>query len=277
MLQTVERCGVSGDLRSLYKYIYYLSMQWKKSYRSKGLKKRARGKFSRKGPRTFKQRVTQVLNRKTETKYFDIGVQNVELYHNCGEFITLFPGYETSIVSWFNPWSKIAKGTERLQRIGDRITPRGMSLKILLSNKGDRPNTQYRIIVATLPKVIAGVITTARFDPFQKANSGTCDNVMLLPADKDKGVKFLYDKIHRIPGANIAFGAGYNAGKEFTKNIKLWIKRKRSNDIVFDTTSVDIVNKPLAIYVIPYEQYSTLETDNIASMTGFMRMFYKDF
>jgi len=224
----------------------------------------------------FQSRVKKVLLKTAETKYYDIGVQNVELYHNCGEFITLFPGYETSIVNWFNPWSKILKGTERLNRIGDRITPRGMSLKMMLSNKEDRPNTQYRIIVATLPKVIAGVITTARFDPFQKANNGTCDNVLLLPADKDKGIKFLYDKIHRIPGSNIAFGAGYNAEKEFTKTIKLWIKRKRASDIVFDTTSTDIVNKPLAIYVIPYEQYSTLETDNIASITGFMRMYYKD-
>jgi len=212
-----------------------------------------------------------------ETKYYDIGVQNVELYHNCGEFITLFPGFETSIVNWFNPWSKILKGTDRLNRIGDKITPRGMALKIFLANKLDRPNTQYRVIVATLPKVFNGSITTARFDPFQRANQGTCDNVMLLPADHDKGVKFLYDKIHTIPaqGTMMSNGTG-NPQRERTKIIKLWIKRKRAREIVFDTTSADIINKPLAIYVIPYEQYATLETDNIASITGFMRMYYKD-
>jgi len=222
----------------------------------------------------FQSRVKKVLLKTAETKYYDIGVQNVQLYHNCGEFITLFPGYETSIVNWFNPWAKILKGTERLNRIGDRITPRGMSLKMMLANKVDRPNTQYRIIVATLPKVIAGVITTARFDPFQKANNGTCDNVLLLPADKDKGVKFLYDKIHILPSGQRNNGGTYE--KERTKTIKLWIKRKRASDIIFDTTSTDIVNKPLAIYVIPYEQYDSLETDNIASITGFMRMYYKD-
>jgi len=210
-----------------------------------------------------------------ETKYFDIGVQNVELYHNCGEFITLFPGFETSIVNWFNPWSKILKGTDRLNRIGDKITPRGMALKIFLANKNDRPNTQYRVIVATLPKVFNGSITTARFDPFQRANQGTCENTMLLPADHDKGVKFLYDRVLRPSTQQQVVGlAGTN--KEQTKTVKLWIKRKRAREIVFDTTSADIINKPLAIYVIPYEQYSTLETDNIASVTGFMRMYYKD-
>jgi len=209
-----------------------------------------------------------------ETKYFDIGVQNVELYHNCGEFITLFPGFETSIVNWFNPWSKILKGTDRLNRIGDKITPRGMALKMFLANKADRPNNQYRVIVATLPKVFNGSITTARFDPFQRANQGTCDNTLLLPADHDKGVKFLYDKIHKL--TQVRGVGGTSVGKEMTKTIKLWIKRKRAREIIFDTTSADIINKPLAIYVIPYEQYSTLETDNIASVTGFMRMYYKD-
>jgi len=234
--------------------------------------KRARGKYSRKT--SFQSRVKKVLLKTAETKYYDIGVQNVELYHNCGEFITLFPGFETAIVNWFNPWAKITKGTDRLNRIGDRITPRGMSLKMFLANKADRPNTQYRIIVATLPKLFDTSITTARFDPFQRANNGTCENTHLLPADKDKGIKFLYDKIHRL--TQVRGVGGTTVGKEMTKTVKLWIKRKRSNDIIYDTTSTTIVNKPLAIYVIPYEQYSTLETDNVSSMTGFMRMYYKD-
>lgn len=257
-------------------------MAYRKRTRS-SYKKRTtrRGKFSRRaGARSsLKSKITQVLMKKAETKYFDIGVQNVELYHNCGQFITLFPGYTTSVVDWFNPWSKIVKGDARFNRIGDKITPRGMSLKIFLANKDNRPNTQYRVIVCTLPKVTGGTITTARHEPFQIANSGAApDNNLLLPADNDQGVKFLYDKIHAMgpthPGSFTNVSDWIR--KERTKVIKLWIKRKRSSDIIFNTTSTDIVNKPLAIYIIPYEQYSTLETDNIASFTGVMRMYYKD-
>lgn len=160
-------------------------------------------------------------------------------------------------------------------RIGDKITPRGMRLNIFYANKQDRPNCMFRVIVAILPKVIGTSITTARFDPFQSVNSGTCGNYMLLPPDSDKGVRFIYDRIYTFP-QEYGFPSSGQTLKERTKNIKLWIKRKNSRDITYDTSGVDIINKPLAIYIIPYEQYSTLNTDNIASITGCMRMYYKD-
>jgi hypothetical protein len=75
----------------------------------------------------------------------------------------------------------------------------------------------------------------------------------------------------QLPGAPSNF-----SNKELTKVVKLWIKRKRSNDIIYDASTQDIVNKPLAIYAIPYEQYSTIETDNVTSLAGQMRMYYKD-
>jgi hypothetical protein len=55
------------------------------------------------------------------------------------------------------------------------------------------------------------------------------NNNIIKHADKDKGVKFLYDKIHRISN-NQQVGAVYPQyfQKEPTKTIKLWIKRKRS-------------------------------------------------
>lgn len=246
-------------------------------YKRKTWKRTRRGKYARRrGARSFQAKVKKAVLKTAETKFFDIGIENVELYHNCGEFITLFPGYVTSIVDWFDPWAKILKGTSRFNRVGDKITPRGLSIKLMLFSKQDRPNTKYRIIVATLPKVTAGSITTARFDPFQLTNTGVLANHLLQHADHDAGVRFLYDRV--ISMSNQQWTAG-NAGwahKEFTKTVKLWIKRKRSRDIVFSTSAQEIVNKPLAVYVIPYEQYSTLETDNIASCAGQMRMYYKD-
>lgn len=239
-------------------------------------KTRMSGRSGRKGPRTFKARVTQVLMKKTETKYFDRGVENEQLYHNSGTQQILFPGFIRSIPDWFNPWSFMAQGTTRLSRIGDKITPRGMRVTMFLANKTDRPNTMCRVVVAILPKVLGTTITTARFDPFQSVNSGTCGNYMLLPPDTDKGVRFIYDRIHRMPPQQVSNVDGPGTKKEMTKIVRLWIKRKNSRDVTYDTSGVDIINKPLAIYIIPYEQYSTLNTDNIASITGNMRMYYKD-
>lgn len=252
-------------------------MAFKRSYKSKyrKWKKRARGKFGRPaGRRTFQSRVRKAILKTAETKYYDISTENRQLYHNLGGNGVNIPLAPTSLTPWFNPWLNIQKGTGRFNRIGDRITPRGMSLKIYLANKLDRPHCQIRLIVAILPKSIGTTITTEQFDPFQISNAGINGNNMLWPADKDNGVKFLYDKIHKIDGMNW-FSTPTN-GKEVTKYVRLWIKRKRSRDIIYNTTDTTMVNKPLAVYAIPYEQYSTLTTDNVASLAGFMRMYYKD-
>jgi len=214
--------------------------------------------------------------KRAETKYYDRALENHQLYHNLGSNVGgLVPVNITAIPQFFNPWAFISKGTNRFERIGDKITPRGMSLKLYLANKTDRPNTMIRLIVAILPKQVNGTITTAVFDPFQTANSGTNGNNMLWQADSNIGVKFLYDKIHTMT-SKISNVDGPGTKKEMTKIVKLWIKRKRSRDIVYGDTALDIINKPLAIYAIPYEQYSTLTTDNVASLAGYMRLYYKD-
>jgi hypothetical protein len=210
--------------------------------------------------------------RKAETKKFTIGIENVQLYHQNGQ--SLLSTY--SLTDLFNPWARISKGTARYQRIGDRIHPTGMKVKLYLANKTDRPNTHVRVIVCILPKTHAGLlgaqtITTAGFDPFEGTQDyGNVQNILCLDADKDKGVRFLYDRVHRL----LPVGATFSP-KEQTKLIRLSISRK-SRDIVFDSDAQTITNNPLAFYVIPYEQYSTLTTDNVSSCAAQMTMYYKD-
>lgn len=237
-------------------------------------KMRARGRFSRRRT-TFKARVNRVLMKKTETKHFDIGLEDHQLYHNLGSGVGAVPPTTvTSIQTWFNPWEYIQQGTNRQSRIGDKITPTGMSIKMYFANKVDRPNTMLRLIVALMPKTIQGSVTgTAQF-PFQIPNLFSLGNNMLMPADGDKGIKFLYDRILRFP-QNVLYG-GYNPIKEPTKVVKLWIKRKKSSAIIFDQSTGNIVNRPIAIYAIPYEQFSTPQTANVTSCAGFMRLYYKD-
>lgn len=251
-------------------------MAYKRKYRSRPYKKSRRGKYSRRRPRmSFKARVKKVLMKNSETKYYDIATENRQLYHNLGGNGVSIPLSVTSLTPWFNPWLNIQEGSQRFNRIGDKITPVGMSLKIFLANKSDRPNCKIRLIVAVLPKLIGTTITTEQFDPFQIANAGINGNNLLWPADFDNGVKFLYDRIHDL-GPNEPIRSFTTTASERTKFIRLWIKRKRSRNIIFNTVDNTIVNKPLAVYAIPYEQYSTLTTDNVASMAGVMRMYYKD-
>lgn len=246
--------------------------RFRKGTYNKYFKRKTRGKRTRRTTKSFQSRVGKVLMNKAETKYYDRGVEDVQLYHNLGRGTLIAPSVVSSIPQFFNVWADIQQGTSRFQRIGDEIMPRGIKLNMWIANKADRPNTAYRVIVAVLPKTFGGLVVDFAFDPLQQPNSGSLGHTNLFPADKDKGVKFLYDKIHRVQ----QFQRTGGDLKEMTKYLHLWIKPKRGTKIRFDTTSSTIVNKPIAVYVIPYEQYSTLTTSICASCAGFMRLYYKD-
>jgi len=257
-------------------------MAYKRKYSNRRFKKRATrlGRRTRRAPRTFKARVTQVLMKKVETKMFNFAQENIQLQHNIGRNSNAAPPLITfsSMSNFFNLWAGIGKGTASWQRIGDRITPRGMLLKIFLANKSDRPNCMHRIIIARVPKAINATATLVdNVDPFEKTlQLGTNGNKLLMNPDKDRGIKFLYDKIHQI-SPSLSTDVPGNRLVEKTKLIRIYIKSNKSRDIVYDSTgSSQIVNNPILLWIIPYEQYSTLETDIVASATYEGKLYYKD-
>lgn len=244
-------------------------------YRKRSYRKRARGKralYRRMKRSRFAAKVTKVLMKKIETKYFDIGTQEAQLFHNLG-YGVVAPVSVSALPDFFNPWLNITQGTARSQRIGDCIVPRGMALKLFWQNKTDRPCTMLRVIVAILPKMYNGNVVTSVFDPFQIPNLNAMGNTMCLPIDHDKGIKCLYDRVHRM---NTLWPNVTGNNRQFTKLIRIWIKRKRGSKIKYDTYGNTIVNKPIAVYCIPYEEYATLTTDKVSSITGTMRLYYKD-
>lgn len=247
-------------------------------YKNKRKRSRSRKTFrkSRRGRRSLKQTVSRILNRKIETKYFDQGAQNVQLYHNVGGVGPYVGNLPTADSVFFNPWLDIQTGVGRAGRIGDEISPVGMSVKIMLRNKGDRPNLHYRVIICKVPKINAGggaVTTASNFPIFEDVNQGTVGCNMIRPLNKDSGVRAYYDRTFRLQGNNTYNNA---SAKEISKVVKIWIKRKRASKIIYDNVSNVIVNSPLTMYVIAYDAFGTLTTDNIASYDYYCRMYYKD-
>lgn len=243
--------------------------------------KRRRGKYAR--TRKFQTRVKRALLKTAETKYYDIAGENFQLYHNNGYSSVVPPLGNTipySISTLFNPWADINQGPGRSSRIGDKIIPRGLKVKFWLANKLDRPNLMYRIIICTMPKTVSSVIVSSNnIQIFQAADLGSSNNHMIDPIDADKGVRCLYDRVHNVQvgfsaNGNAALGAG--SGRESHKLVKLWIKRKRARNIVFDSTGSIISENPLLFYVIPYDSYGSLNTDNVASVAFHCRLYYKD-
>lgn len=256
-------------------------MPYRKRTRSMRRSRRTRrGKYARRDRTGSTRRlVNQILNKKTETKYYDLGVQDQNMYHNLGwGTVSIPPTTFSSIPTWFNPWINILKGDERFNRIGDKIMPRGMSIRMYFQNNPDHPNIAWRVVVAILPKVFNGQIVTSQFsNTFQIPNTGISNITHLLPADKDAGVKFLYDRIVRPHNSYVAARA--SGGLTIPPNhfMSLWIKRKRAGPIIYDTTNSTLVNRPLAVFCIPYSTFATSQLSNIGQVTGFMRMYYKDF
>lgn len=197
----------------------------------------------------------------------DIGNENVQLYHNTG-----VSGGAYVSPTIFNPWVNIARGTARYNRIGDKISPTGMLIRLWLANKLDRPNILYRVVVCVLPRMYSGaVVTGGSIDPGVTVNAGAVGNYLCLPWDKEKGIKVLYDRVI----SNEFKGGLVTTNKESHKLVKIWVKRKRSRPICYDRNEA-LVNNFMALYVIPYDSYGTLTTDNIASCAQFYRLYFKD-
>jgi hypothetical protein len=97
---------------------------------------------------------------------------------------------------------------------------------------------------------------------------------MILPLDKDRGIKAYYDRVINCQNANSGTAASVNKEGHWLR--KLFIRRKGAPRITFDNLSAAIVNNPLLLYVIPYDSYGTVLMDNIASCSFYCRMYYKD-
>ena len=220
--------------------------------------------------------IKNVLNRNTETKYYDIGDENVQVYHNMGRSGGAVLGSPYGDSTFFNPWSDIPPGTGRANRIGDRIRPVSMSITLWLANKLDRMSLMYRVMILRMPKSIGATLTTSsNVDPYQAPQLGANGNRMCLPIDTDRGIKAYYDRIHTVYGGS-NYSVSAQSDKEYHKLVKIHLRRKNAREIVFDSAAQNIVNSPLALYVIPYDSKGTLVTDNVASYAYIARMRYKD-
>jgi hypothetical protein len=207
--------------------------------------------------------------KKAETKYYDFANEDVQLYHNTG----VTGGAHIRSLFW-DPWQLIPQGTNRYNRIGDTISPTGMKINLWISNKADRVNVLYRIVACIVPRSYnGGQVTWGSIDPAPVVQSGACGNYAILPWDKEKGIKVLYDRTFTISGKWQTNAAG--ALKECSKKVKLYIKRKRAKTIKYTQGGVPI-NNIMALYVIPYDAYGTLTTDDIASCAYHARLYFKD-
>lgn len=233
-----------------------------------------RGKFSR-GRRTYRiatKAAKRVLMKKAETKHILFGRENYQVNHNAQ--ISALNTQPLSEANFFNCWRSILPGTGVDQRIGNEVTPRGMSLRLYGENTVNRPNVHHRLIIGTYPRINVNGTQMSHNNMISLDDTGQGSNLLRHKID-DRNVKILYDRVIKNEIGYSDTGAG-GARVHFFK--KIWIKRKRASNIVFSDSTVNavIMNKPVFLMLIPYDSYNTLITDTIATYSYQCKLYFKD-
>jgi len=258
-----------------------VKMAFKRKY---GAKRRRIGTYKSNSKRVYRKRVAKrrftkavkrVIMKTAEKKYYDAAEENVQLYHNVGKSVA-YSGAVYPYAFYMNPLG-LQQGTSSGQRIGDKIQSTGLSVKMWLSQKSDRPNVMYRILVLAYPDLDIGGLSAyigVNQRIFYPLDAG---NAMIENVQTDN-FNVVYDRVIR-PIAQ----SGYPnpTGKEHSTYHRFYIPTNRVISYRDDTAGGSTVipknqRDRLAMFVIPYDAWGTLVTDNIASMAYVFRHYYRD-
>jgi hypothetical protein len=228
------------------------------------------GKYSRTARKAaFAARVKKVIMKTAETKYVMGTAENVSLYHDRGTVgPSVLSTHQGAII--FNPWFAITRGDTVSNRDGDEIYPRGMAVRMCYWCAADRQAQYVRIIVAVIPKIVSGYITDGtNFDLLDAAGS----NDTVTGFVKREGVKVLYDKVWTGTAKGKTEDADELGDNRLYK--QFYIKSKKGSKVSWQQDGT-LSNKPVGIWVIPYDDYNTLRTDILGRCTYTYKLYFKD-
>lgn len=229
----------------------------RKTYGAKASVKTTASKMAHNRPVSTSQLINMVKSvslKQSETKRTVLVSDNAQLNHNL----------LTNVVGNLCATSQ---GSGQYQRLGDEIIGRGISIKVWLSNKSDRPNVMYRLLVYTT-------------QPFGSTSpsfiTGSSSNNILGIVDSDK-IKVLYQKIIKPLSGDFSLEATSSL-KEHSTYHSLYINLK-DRKIKYTTDGGSAVlygNNNINFCIIAYDAYGTLTTDTIASASIQSVLYFKD-
>jgi len=184
-----------------------------------------------------------------------------EVYHNAFYSGTVL---NTGFVWQLNASNLMPQqGTQDFQRVGDQIMMSGFKVKLLMGQKADRPNVNWRWMVLVVPK--GSSITYANWF------TATTNNVMLDDANKDF-VRTIKAGVWRPNEAGLVGGSA----DEYTFTKKLWIPYKKT--IKFGPALAATTHNDDDVYLVimAYDAFGSLQTDNIGYIEGSQTIHYRD-
>lgn len=156
------------------------------------------------------------------------------------------------------------QGVAQNQRVGDEIMMSGISLKIFIGQKADRPNVTFRWAVISLPR---GAIIN-----YSSCFKGGTGNVLLDDFNKD----YCTVKKSGVWRPNQA-ALSATGGREYTFVKSLFIPYKRKTKFgPADGAAVHLEPVDLWFVMMAYDAYGSLITDNIAYAQSMITVYYRD-
>lgn len=205
--------------------------------------------------------IKKTVVKKAEPKEKATVVGQTQLFHNC--FYNVL-GTNSGMITHLNNGIFLpAQGTGDNQRVGDQIDFTGWKIRLLIGQKADRPNVNFRYIVFKVPK--GSSITYANWF------KATSNNVMLDDPNLDF-VKVIQSGFWRPNDA----GLGGTGGDEFTFTKRLWIPYKKN--LKFGPADAAVTHNDEDIYfsLMCYDAYGSLEADNVAYAQAVVTAHYRD-
>jgi len=205
--------------------------------------------------------IKRVMLKQCETRHKSLAFENQNMYHN-------------SVSIPLNGLIDVSQGDGENQRTGDEVIGKYLKFKLWLSNKLDRPNVQYRIMVIRVPLELG----SGAVNPFEGVSGNKLIDYINTERFTPVYQKFLRVQGNQAIGPNNALGTGYDWNfKELSTMHSFKVDLKNEKIKFQDTGNYPKYQKyTFRLLALAYDAFGTPTSDNIASFAGNVRFYYKD-
>ena len=220
----------------------------KRPMRRKSYKKRA-------PKRNLRKTIKAVVMKVAETKKVSRSFAKIEMFHNV---------FSNTQCYHLNAAGNMPSGgSSTFSRVGDRMNTIGWKIKLLIGQKGDRPNVNFRWICFSLPKGTAL--------SYANVFENVTNNILLDDPNRDT-VRVLASGYMRPNQAGLD-----NTGQdEYTFTKRLFIPHKK----LYKFGPADGANEhnqhDVYFTLMCYDAFGSLPADNIAYFQGYTDLAFKD-
>lgn len=200
--------------------------------------------------KTQKSQVRDLIDDEIEDKEFVYTGENINMDHNIPIFVSKFLGDIQQGIEDGGTSSSGGKGSQEI-RIGDQIRLKNINIRFWLSNKADRPNVIYKLIMFWYPIGIAP------------------NNNLVYKIQSNKMLdRYNTDNIKIMDQIIVKSQSSYSGNNELLREhsyLGTLNKSYKNKKIQYDNNGVQPKGWDIGIAVVCYDAYGTLQTDNIAS------------